>query len=325
MNKYIKKFKSTEELLNFVNSPDYITPNLYLVEGLGTVSAKKLEPLAIKVISGSVETKSGNGCAAGVRLLIPSEITSNQLDYVEFSVDDGKTWERYTVPDTPHDDISFGPTNLCEGDIVLFRGKGRTLVTESEEEDWIGCQFVFDNVNEAQCRGDVLSLLNVPLDLFKSLFQKSSKSRSAGDNGQFWGLFENAPITIMPKLIDDALFARDFFGNGEFYQGMFANSRIGEVFLPSKYVPSGCYDYMFDGCQNIDEITILAEEWEDEEFPTNMFNNTNIFSSTINLYIPKKMFSWYKDEQGVISSAWNVYDYETEEVLQQGEVPALEY
>lgn len=333
MNKYIKKFKDFEELQNYIFGSDYVTPNLLYIEGFGTVGSKKLEPLTFTINSGGDcprEEKGGElrneGCGR-IELFIPAEITSNQLLYVEYSVDGGETWERYTVPDDIHEDVSFGPRNLNQGDSVMFRGKGSTLVTITapepeleqddrgvDNEDYVNCAFQFENVNEAECHGDVMSLPQLPLDIFEEFERKNTKSTS--DIGQFWDLFFDAPITTMPKLPKNIY----MIGSSENYQGMFSNTFIEDIILPEKYVPSGCYDHMFESCRNIREITILAEEWEDDMIPENMFQNSNIFNNMINLYIPSKMFSWYQD-QDFISQYWNVYDVKTGEVLQEGEEP----
>lgn len=338
MNKYIKKFKDESDLSEYLFGQDYVTPNLLYVEGLGTVGSKKLTPLTFRVTAGGEGPKGGETKAQGagaIRLVIPSEITSDKLLYVEYSVDEGETWVRYTLPGVTHEEVEFGPTDLSQFDTVMFRGKGFTLVAPSEEiqadpqanrsgakgvddDSWVSCSFNFDNINEAECYGDVMSLLQVPIDILEQMVKKST--RGVNDLAQFWFLFTNAPITTMPVLPKKI----NFYDLGyENYQGMFANTMVQNIFLPEKVVPSGCYDYMFADCDNIQEITILAEEWEDGEIHENMFDNSNIFNNTINLYIPSKMFSWYQ-EQGFISSYWHVEDYKTGEVLQEGEVPQQE-
>ena len=341
MNKYIKKFKTLEQLGDYVLGPDYVTPNLLYVEGLGTVGSKKLNPVTFTITNGGECPKGGDlrsqGCGR-IQFVIPPEITSAQLIYVECSVDEGETWVRYTVPGDTHEQVEFGPTELGQFSTVMFRGKGNTLVAPveeialipdnrqikksgtkgAEEDNWTSCYFTFGNVNEAECRGDVMSLLQLPIDVYEQIDNKPT--RGVFDEGQFWYLFESAPITTMPNLPKKINYEHLGYEN---YQGMFANSSVEYIFLPEKVVPSGCYDYMFQDCRNIREITILAEEWEDGEIHYNMFENSNVFNDMINLYIPSKMFSWYM-EQGVISPYWHVEDYKTGEVLQEGEAPQQE-
>lgn len=155
---------------------------------------------------------------------------------MEYSLDNGKTWETYTIVNA-YNDINY--INLEHvGDSVMFRGNNETLRGEGDNSTKCELQ------GKVAASGDITSLLNgiggdipIPESCFALFF------------------FHEEGLTSAPNLPSTRL------AEG-CYSSMFSGctSLTTAPALPATTLVSNCYQAMFSSCTSLNEVTCLATD-----------------------------------------------------------------
>lgn len=186
---------------------------------------------------------------------------------LEYSLDNGNTWNEYTWDSEGHGD----EINLLErGDTVMFRGDNENIGYmdgPSPLNERVNLQFSMDT--DVIAKGNVMSLLSkncdksfVPSNAFGSLFKDCSAltdvsnlvlpAMSVGDYG-YCEMFMNTSITSMPKLPATTL-------GSTCYGNMFDGALVsGKVDLPAINGANYCYYQMFSECVSITDANIALQ------------------------------------------------------------------
>jgi len=198
--------------------------------------------------------------------------------YMEYSKDDGETWNRITNVDG--DEVVM-TISLTEGEKALVRGDNDTFEAFYEDlDDWYNCHFYSDI--EFNAYGNIMSLIHgdafvgettVTENMFRELFFDRLGDDTTGDiypcgvanasnlilpattldNGCYQGMFSGcSSLTTAPELPAEALDNNCYF---QMFYGCSSLTTAPE--LPATTLADACYGGMFYGCSNLNYIKAM--------------------------------------------------------------------
>ena len=200
---------------------------------------------------------------------------------IQYSLDNGETWEDYIFGDGKLEGTGF--LELNSGDSVKFKGNNTSLTSMEGKEIT-----TFVMTGSMAANGDVTSLLN---DI-------------GGDCeltvACFVGLFNNCTSLVeAPELPATTLAERC-------YENMFngCTSLTQAPQLPSTTLASNCYSGMFQSCTSLNYIKCLATDISAEECTSRWVNGVSESGTFVK---DPNMSSWTTGTDG-IPSGWTVQD-----------------
>ena len=176
---------------------------------------------------------------------------NNSVSDIEYSTDNGHTWEMYH---------SY-PINVSNGDKVMFRLKGFSISPRDLSNYGIG---TFTSTCRCKAYGNILSLFYRD-SFIDEYYIDGNKSKYFQKLFDSWTNLVEAENVILP--------ITDFNGNNNLYYRMFAGTNITKApQLPSIQLFDSCYSRMFQGCTNLTEAPYLPATILDKYCYYNMFN-----------------------------------------------------
>ena len=176
---------------------------------------------------------------------------NNSVSGIEYSTDNGHTWEMYH---------SY-PINVSNGDKVMFRLNGPSISPTDLSNYGIG---TFTSTCRCKAYGNILSLYYDYSFIGRDYIDRN-KSKYFQKLFESWTNLVEAENVILP--------ITDFNGNNNLYYRMFAGTNITKApQLPATRLFDSCYSRMFQGCTNLTEAPQLPATTLDRYCYYNMFN-----------------------------------------------------
>lgn len=247
--KYLKKFDTHSDYEAFTGGTDFILPNISVCVNENEVhynpTDKKLTFIAEQANSTIKLNRRGTD-------------TSLSNASLQYSIDNGETWNNYTFTqqgDAGYSGETITLTNV--GDTVKFKGINTNLSLNSSNNH----RFVMSG--KISSSGDVTSLINdiggdcrLSDRCFSYLFYDCASlttppnlpSTSLGERCYLSMFFNCTSLTVAPKLpateLKDGCYANMFYG---------CTSLTTVPELPATELVENCYYYMFLGCSSLIE------------------------------------------------------------------------
>ena len=253
MGKYLKLFSKLSEYQDFINSSEYIEPNVTLItgskslyynnklsssDGMGEIESFIMEYLSFELIDNSM-ISFGN-----TENTIQYSLDKEQWD--ELAVD-----ERISV--TAGKTIYFKASNPSIGEeygIGTFSSTGRFNVKGNIMSMLYGDNFdnQVDLTGKKACFNRLFTSCTTLVDASKMVLPATSLSEYA-----YYGLFQFCTsLTSAPKLPATALTTGCYY---MMFQG--CTSLVNAPELPATTLASSCYTGMFQGCTNLKSTPAL--------------------------------------------------------------------
>lgn len=221
MKSHIKKFETHEEYETFIQSNNYVKPNVsYIVDDDEFIYSpdndKCLTFIAIEPNSSIKMTK----------VVIGSSFTIADAN-LEYSINYGVTWQSYSL------DTVIDLSNI--GDSVKFRGTNTTFCAGYNNSD-DRAHHRFEMTGKLKCKGDITSLIN-----------REGGNVALTGAYTFLRLFEQCS-----SLVNTPAFPSTTLAN-HCYRHMFLNcSSLVEISeLPATSLTTYCYQCMYQGCSSL--------------------------------------------------------------------------
>lgn len=178
---------------------------------------------------------------SSVQFYIGRLVTTEMVQYVEYSLDRGRTWTRVNNSDNVTVQINL-PKLLQKDESVMFRGLSTTYAVNSLSSDRFS-DFRFAQ-GKIKASGNIMSMLNPHFKNLKTI------------TGEY--AFTNMFCNNQRSFIEPPLLPATTLSKG-CYESMFydCNSLAIAPELPAKVLAEDCYKSMFDMCSSIAEPPIL--------------------------------------------------------------------
>lgn len=238
MGKYIKKFDTHSDYEDFIETEDFIKPNISYCEDNVEVHYNPMPHDYSKDYLTTVALEDGTISFDIWKLMGTDMITS-----ISYSTDDGETWTTTANQNNKQENLSID-VDVEEGDKVMWKGIAtQTGYYYEDYDDYIGSFFSSDC--EFDVKGNVMSLLYG--DDFKD-------ETTIEEDGTFCRLFydyDHEKTCSVVNAKDLSLPATTLVEGC--YRDMFLNctSLTTAPELPATILANGCYDHMFGGCTNL--------------------------------------------------------------------------
>ena len=251
--KYLKKFEIHPEYTEFIETDEFIKPNVSCCSN-ETVLSKDRD-----VHYNPIEYFKFTALDSGTfTLTIGEYVKTTELSYIEYSIDDGKTWVRTNNIDNTKIIVTTPTVNA--GDSVLWRGSG-TRTTNAQDSNLY--RSIFSSSAPCKVSGDIITLIgnNEPDNINPAYYTYS---------GLFYGMSTliDASELILPRNLTGNDFYKTFYSctnltvapalpslslKSYCYKQMFSgcSSLTTAPALPATTLASGCYSYMFSGCSSL--------------------------------------------------------------------------
>lgn len=183
-----------------------------------------------------------DGMPHGVNIIIPAELTTTQLTYIQFSLDGGKSWS--TVNNINNESLN---TVTGSADKVMFRGKASTYGVNSAAGQY-GVQFT--STSQFSVSGNIHSLITVDFDTLPETYFNNNRAPV------FFGMFKECTQITDAK---DLILPYKLTSNGCFEQ-MFSgcvNLKSAPALIAETLVMN-CCKQMFYNCAKLKNIKCLA-------------------------------------------------------------------
>lgn len=204
--------------------------------------------------------------AAGVfSLTIGSDITTTNLEYVEYSLDNGVTWTR--TNNVAGETVVITTPTIAQGDTVCWRGKGLRMASSNSGTEATGCRFRAESNFEAS--GNIMSLLYEDWDnvtsvntyAFAYLFYYNNKIKTAPEfpattvaTHCYNNTFRNCTgLVTGPSIFPAKTLASNCYNST--FRG--CSSLTSAPVLPAKTLVANCYIYLFRDCSSLNYIKAL--------------------------------------------------------------------
>ena len=176
-------------------------------------------------------------------LTIPAAVTSDNLTYVEYSLD-GRNWTRLTVDDTAQ---SITTPTIQTGGKVYWRGSGiQYMTSDSRTNDYFNKTSYFSSSNRFDASGNIMSML------YAEDFE--GKTAFPGTSNQYFNIgamFQHCEYLVhAADLLLPATTLKHLCYTGMFY---YCGSLLDAPSLPATVISNAnyCYRYMFQGCSSL--------------------------------------------------------------------------
>ena len=213
--KYIKLFENHSDYAAYVESQDYLTPNVSYCVDLNEVHFNKYVRDYSKEYFTIEALEDGN-----VYFRYLSFATTTDQRYMEYSKDNGQTWTRTTNVDNEEVVMTI---SMTIGEKALVRGSNDTLKAYNELEERYFNSYFYSDI-EFNVYGNIMSLTH-------------------GDT--FIG-----ETTITEYMFNGLFF--DTWGNYD--SGVLSSCYVvdaSNLILPSTTLATRCYALMFEGCTSL--------------------------------------------------------------------------
>lgn len=212
-------------------------------------------------------------------------LSTEHLQYIEYSIDGGNTWVRTNNRNAST--VTITTPTISANNKVLWRGSGVRTISNT----YASYISTFSSSGNFDISGNIASLL------YGDNIEKGDLHPDTSQNIHVFGsLFKNAT-----KLIHSHELCLPFFylRNYEYYE-MFSGctSLVSTPKLNSSKLADYCYSYMFSGCTSLTELPYLPAKYLANRCYNNMFSNctslttlTDIFP-TFNNLVSQYSMSW---------------------------------
>ena len=230
--KYLKKFEIHPEYTEFIETEEFIKPNVSCCTN-ETVLSKERELHYNKYY---VDYLKFTALESGtIKLTMYSGVSTSDISYVEYSLDDGQTWTK--TDNVDNTTVTITTPTLGIGDEVLWRGSGiRT------RHNTIGSSVSYDTKFSSTCKCNVSGNINTLLGLYNPLSVECVEL-----------IYQNL-FRGMTTLIDASELQLPFSTLAKYcYCGMFEDCTYltSAPKLKATTLAYGCYSSMFYSCNRL--------------------------------------------------------------------------
>lgn len=176
-------------------------------------------------------------------LTIPAAVTSDNLTYVEYSLD-GRNWTRLTVDDTTQ---SLTTPTIQAGGKVYWRGSGiQYMTSDSRTNNYFIKTSYFSSSNRFDASGNIMSML------YAEDFE--GKTAFPGTSNQYYNIgamFQHCEFLVhAADLLLPATTLKHLCYTGMFF---YCTMLVDAPSLPATVISNAnyCYRYMFQGCSSL--------------------------------------------------------------------------
>ena len=232
--KYLKKFDQHTQYDSYIESEDYLKPNVSYCEEHNNIHHSEkdhtIEYLTFTALEDGTFT-----------FTIGSNVGTSFLSYVEYSVDDRRTWVKTNNENSTT--ITITTPTVKSGEKVFWRGNASKLFNNSGST--INYRSCFSSTCRCTVRGNIGMLLSItdPNNYtdFSSTFMYTFADMST--------LVDASDLYLPLPLIVTTVYGTAFI-----YGYLFQNCTAlisGPKELNSLTSPASCYSHMFSGCTSL--------------------------------------------------------------------------
>ena len=232
-----------------------------------------------------------------ISFLTHSSISSNLTDKLKYSIDDGITWNNFTLIEGANDPTTT-PITLNSDNRIMLKAQNLEVYTKGSGDSNGAFTILTSNAGDYNVSGNIMSLAYG--DNFRD-----KKSLAGLSSYYFANLFN--PINYQHNLVDASNLVLPATTLSEYcYYRMFfqCNKLTKAPELPATTLVNSCYLLMFTGCTNLNYIKCLATdisaEWCTMSW-TDGVAQTGTFIKSSN------MTNWTTGVDG-IPAGWTVQD-----------------
>ena len=226
--KYLKKFDQHTQYDSYIESEDYLKPNVSYCEEHNNIHHSEKDPTMEYLTFTALEDGT-------FTLTLVNTLTTEKLSYVEYSVDDRKTWIR--TDNVNSQTVAITTPILKEGEKVYWRGIGQTYASGPSNYS------KFSSTGRFNVSGNINTLLggNHPETIDISNFYNAYYTYCHLFSGVI-GLIDASCLILPAKKVS-------YYG----YYGMFSGctNLISAPQLPATELNQYCYQFMFNRCTSL--------------------------------------------------------------------------
>ncbi len=259
--KYIKLFENHSDYTAYVESQDYLTPNVSYCVDLNEVHFNKYVRDYSKEYFTIEALEDGN-----VYFRYLSFATTTDQRYMEYSKDNGQTWTRATNVDNEEVVMTI---SMTIGEKALVRGSNDTLKAYNELEELYFNSHFYSDI-EFNVYGNIMSLTH------GDTFIGETTITEYMFNGLFfdtWGSYGIGAVSCYVVDASNLILPATTLAE-RCYQSMFRDctSLTTAPELPATTLFMYCYFSMFDGCTSLTNAPELSATTLAEGCYANMFD-----------------------------------------------------
>ena len=236
--KYIKLFSEHNDYTDYMESENYIAPNLSYCINEHEVHFEE-QPRDYSKEYLTIEALENGNVYFYYAEHKSYDTSGDKQTYIEYSKDKGVTWNRTTR--TSSDAITI-TIPMTAGEIVYFRGDNERFVCYNEGTQYDVSRFGSDI--RFNVYGNIASLL----------YAGNFIGQTESANGYEFQYFFSCVGSYQCLVVDASNLVLPFLSfNFQIYSGMFYNSQtlLYAPSLPSTKLSHGCYSEMFRGCTSL--------------------------------------------------------------------------
>ena len=243
-------------------------------------------------------------------LTIGSDVSTTNLEYIEYSLDEGKTW--FKTDNVNGETVVITTPTIDQDEVVYWKGKGLRMSTSNATDATKYSRFTATANFEAS--GNIMSLLyekwnkatSVNTYAFAYLFYNNTRIKTAPEfpattvaaqcyNNTFRGCTN---LVTGPSILPALTLASNCYGNT--FRG--CTSLVTAPILPAKNLVSNCYIYMFRDCSSLNYIKALFTTTPSSTYTSAWVQGV----SSSGTFVKNSAATWTNTGVSSVPSGWTV-------------------
>ena len=275
--KYLKKFDEHSKYAQFIETDEFIKPNVSGCEFGDEVHYNDEEHDYSKDYLTFTALEDGT-----FTLTIGSNVPVSNLEYIEYSIDNGETWVKTNNVDSTQ--VTITTPIVSAGDNVFWRGKGISCTNNSSYAS------TFSSSCKFNISGNINTLLALDDPNNSNIINGISPYNASY---RYCKLFMNANLLVDASnlsLPNDKMTSYCCFS---MFRG--CTSLIAAPKLPATTIVNDCYEEMFYDCTSLEiapEMLVRTVGWSGSSAYNYMFTGCSSLKYIKNLINYKSFYEW---------------------------------
>lgn len=268
--KYIKKFKTHSDYEDYIESQDYLTPNVSYCVDLNEVHFEKYTPQPHNYANDYLTFEALEDTVFNVMYVKDRRyITQAMRESFSYSVDNGETWVTFSTPNDTYSGTALTTPTIRRGEKVLFKGIGNCNYNG-------GAHCCITSEGAFNAYGNIMSLIYGDNFIGQTNLSNTVQPfwRIFGDNSQ---LLDAENLILPATTLAESCYSQMFYGCSSLttapnlpattlanwcYSLMFSlcTSLTAAPELPATTLAESCYQAMFNGCTSLTTAPELRAE-----------------------------------------------------------------
>ena len=217
-------------------------------------------------------------------LTIGSDVSTTNLEYIEYSLDEGKTW--FKTDNVNGETVVITTPTIDQDEVVYWKGKGLRMSTSNATDATKYSRFTATANFEAS--GNIMSLL----------YEKWNKATSVNTYAFAYLFYNNTRIKTAPEFPATTVAAQCYNNT---FRGC-TNLVTGPSILPALTLASNCYIYMFRDCSSLNYIKALFTTTPSSTYTSAWVQGV----SSSGTFVKNSAATWTNTGVSSVPSGWTV-------------------